>query len=233
MKNWIRYALVYFSVLIAVLASALLGSRAVTVISEQRPVVSNFCVIIDAGHGGVDGGAVSCSGILESQINLEISLRLNDLLHLLGVQTKMIRTDDRSVYTEGNSIAAKKVSDLKERVRIANSIENALLISIHQNTFTDSRYSGAQVFYCKGEGSQELAKCMQSGLVTALNPGSNRKSKKGSNIYLLENVNCTAILVECGFISNPVEESRLRDQRYQQQISTVIATTLSTFLSNT
>lgn len=233
MKKWLRVSLIYLLVLAFVSVFTLWGSQAVTVLSEHRPIGREVCVIIDAGHGGVDGGAISCSGILESQINLEISLRLEDLLHLLGIRTQMIRTDDRSVYTEGNSIAAKKVSDLKERVRIVNNTENAILISIHQNTFPDSRYSGAQVFYGKGQGSQELAKSMQSNFVSALNPGSNRKCKKGSSIYLLENVNCTAILVECGFLSHPAEEARLRDQVYQQQICSVIATTLSTFLSNT
>lgn len=233
MKKWLRVSLIYLLVLAFVPVFTLWGSRAVTVLSEQRPIDREVCVIIDAGHGGVDGGAISCSGVLESKINLEISLRLEDLLHLLGIRTQMIRTDDRSVYTEGNSIAAKKVSDLKERVRIVNDTENAVLISIHQNTFPDSRYSGAQVFYGKGQGSQELAKSMQSSFVSVLNPGSNRKCKKGSSIYLLENVKCTAILVECGFLSHPAEEARLRDQVYQQQICSVIATTLSTFLSNT
>ena len=233
MRKWYGYLSIFVAALVAMIVIACAGNRAVTVISEQRPEKYRSCVIIDAGHGGIDGGAVSCTGIYESQINLEIALRLDDLMHLLGIQTYMIRTDDRSVYTDGHSIASKKVSDLKERVRIANSTPQAILISIHQNTFPDGRYSGAQVFYGNGQGSKELAANMQNSLVAHLNPGSNRKCKQGSCICLLERANCTAVLIECGFLSNQSEEARLRDRCYQQQLCAVIAATLSTFLSNT
>lgn len=233
MKKWYGFLSIYIAALAMMLSIALTANRAITTLSEQEPAKNRICVIIDAGHGGVDGGAVSCTGVYESNINLEIALRLDDLMHLLGIQTYMIRTDDRSVYTDGNSIASKKVSDLKQRVRIANSTPNAILISIHQNTFPDGRYSGAQVFYGNGQGSKELAANMQKSLVAHLNPGSNRKCKQGNGIYLLEKVNCTAVLIECGFLSNQSEEARLRNSTYQQQLCTVIAATLSTFLSNT
>ena len=143
-KGWILF---YSLTITGVLLTAHWGSKAVTVISEKIPLEREHCIIIDAGHGGVDGGATSCTGRLESTYNLEISLRLNDLFHLLGYDTRMIRTTDISVYTKGESIAQKKISDLKERVRIANETPNALLLSIHQNNFSDSRYSGAQIFY--------------------------------------------------------------------------------------
>lgn len=233
MKKILQIVVVYFAVFSIMISIALAGSRVATAFSEQLPENRRTCIIIDAGHGGVDGGATSCTGVLESQLNLEIALRLNDLVHLLGIRTVMIRTDDRSVYTEGESIAAKKVSDLKERVRIVNTAGNAMLISIHQNTFTDSRYSGAQVFYGAGKGSDELAKTLQSNLITSLNPGSKRAAKRGAGIYLLEKTGCTAVLVECGFISNPKEEALLRSESYQQQLCCVIGATLTTFLSNT
>ena len=233
MKKWYGYLSIYVASLAVMIAIAFEGNRAVSVISEQQPGKDRTCVIIDAGHGGVDGGAVSCTGIYESQINLEIALKLDDLLHLLGIQTYMIRTDDRSIYTDGHSIASQKVSDLKERVRIANSTDHAVLISIHQNTFPDSRYKGAQVFYGKVQKSKDLASKLQESLIEHINPGSNRKCKQGNNIYLLEKVNCTAVLIECGFISNHAEEALLRDKRYQQQLCSVIAATFTTFLSNT
>ena len=121
-------------------------NKTVTALASDAIQATRTTVIIDAGHGGIDGGAVSCTGVYESHINLQISLKLQDVFHLLGIQTKMIRTEDISVYTSGESIASKKVSDLKERVRMVNAIDNAILISIHQNYFADSRYSGAQVF---------------------------------------------------------------------------------------
>lgn len=199
------------------------GSRAVSVISENMPVSRSCCYVIDPGHGGIDGGATSCTGILESKFNLDISLKLNDLLHFLGYETKMIRSGDYSVYTEGSTIAAQKVSDLKERLRIANSTENAVYVSIHQNYFSDSRYYGPQIFCADTPGSAELARLLQANLNAMLAPESNRQSKLGQGIYLLERIKCTGILIECGFISNPKDEALLRNPDYQNKLCGIIA----------
>lgn len=207
------------------------GERAVQAFSEERG--AQWCIVLDAGHGGEDGGATSCTGVLESGINLEITLRLRDLLHLLGRETRMIRTSDISVYTKGGSIAQKKMSDLKERVRIVNTMPNAMLLSIHQNNFSDSRYSGAQVFYADTQESERLAKVLQCALISSLNKGSNRKCKQSDGVYLMEHISCPGILVECGFLSNPAEEARLRSPDYQRKLCCVIATTVSSFLSGT
>lgn len=223
---------VYLLVLLAFLYSAQLISYSATTMAESMPIEHRTCFIIDAGHGGVDGGATSCSGILESKYNLDIALRLNDLMHLLGLKTQMIRTDDISVYTEGETIAAKKVSDLKERVRIVNSTEGAVLISLHMNYFPDSRYYGPQVFYCS-KSSEVLAEQMQRALKTNLAPSSGRQVKKASGIYLLQNINKPGILIECGFISNPEEDFRLRDIYYQKKLCCVIGTQALHFLANT
>ena len=204
-----------------------------SVISRQVSSSDTITVVIDAGHGGMDGGATSCTGKLESGYNLEISQRLNDLFHLLGYDTRMIRTTDTSIYTKGNTIAQQKVSDLKERVRIVNETENGLLLSIHQNNFSDSRYSGAQVFYATTENSEALAKALQTKLVASLNPGSNRKSKKSEGIYLMEKIQRTGVLIECGFLSNTEEEAKLGSAQYQKNLCCVIAATVSRFLSNT
>lgn len=203
----------------------------VYVYTESQHLPIRTCVVIDAGHGGIDGGAISCTGVIESHINLQIALCLNDLLHLLGIQTKMIRTEDISIYTSGNTIAAKKVSDLKERVRIVNSTENAILISIHQNFFTDSRYSGAQVFYNKN--SPNLAKVLQQNFSQTINSPGKRKAKVGESIYLLNETHCAAALIECGFLSNPQEEAKLRSAEYQKKLCCVIGSTLSSYIQNT
>ena len=222
---------VYILTIAGLLLAVMAGSRAVTAISEGLPLDNRHCIIIDPGHGGEDGGAISCTGRPESEYNLEISLRLRDLMHLLGYETKMIRTTDVSVYTNGSSIAQKKVSDLKERVRIINETGNSLLLSIHQNQFTDNRYSGAQVFYCATEGSQELAKQLQEAFVTSINPGSHRKSKKSDGVYLMEHIRCTGVLIECGFLSNPEEEARLGTPEYQIKLCCVIAATVAEYLN--
>ena len=222
-----KLAPTYAMVLAAFLILTLLGNQAVTTWAENTNLGDKPVFVIDAGHGGIDGGATSCTGVLESQFNLQIALRLNDLLRFLGHETLMIRTTDKSVYTYGNTIAAQKVSDLKQRVKIANDTENGILISIHQNIFSDRRYSGAQVFFAPDEESREVAAKLQTNLIQTLNPGSNRKSKKADGIYLMEHINRPGILIECGFLSNTEEESKLRSPEYQKHLCAVIATTLS------
>lgn len=217
-------------VFLGILLMAMLGNQAVTVLSEKTPLESRHCFIIDAGHGGVDGGAVSCTGIYESKINLEIALRLNDLMHLLGYDTKMIRTEDISIYTNGETIAAKKVSDLKERVRIVNETDNGILLSIHQNHYSDSYYSGGQMFYPKTDNSEELAKLLQASFVSTVNPGSNRKAKPAEGLYLMKHIQKTGVLIECGFLSNYEEEAKLRDNTYQKKLCAVIASVCSQYL---
>ena len=222
--------LFYILVVGIFLAATYWGSRATTVVANLIPVDRKSTVIIDAGHGGVDGGATSCTGKPESAYNLEITLRLNDLMRLLGIHTVMVRTTDRSVHTQGDSIAAKKVSDLKNRVELVNSTENALLLSIHQNTFSDEKYSGAQVFYAKAGDSQELATHLQGTFCATINPGSNRRCKPADGVYLMEHINRTGILVECGFLSNYEEEQKLRSEDYQKKLCCVIAATVCNFL---
>ena len=226
-KGYASFLPVLCLVLAFFVVSSSVFSRSVSVLSENRPSVYQRCFVIDAGHGGVDGGATSCTGVLESNMNLQIALRLNDMLQLLGAQTKMIRTTDVSVYTTGDTIAAKKVSDLKQRVRMVTETENPVLVSIHMNHFADSRYSGPQVFFAPTEGSRELAKGMQDTLRKFVSPNNNRQVKPANGIYLMQHVSCPAILVECGFISNHQENALLNDPVYQQQLCAAMAVFLS------
>lgn len=231
-RKVLNVAICYILVIVLFLAGTALGSRTVTVISENLPMEREHTIIIDAGHGGEDGGTTSCTGKLESLYNLEIALRLEDLCHLLGYDTVMIRRTDTSIYTKGDTIAQKKISDLKERVRIANSTENAVVISIHQNYFPESQYSGAQVFYGESDGSLDLAKLLQSQLISSLNPGSRRQVKKGAGIYLLDKIECPGALIECGFLSNPEEESLLSCPEYQKKLACVIASSVGSYLAD-
>ena len=223
---------IYVLVLGGFLGLCVFGSKTIATMGNDVQHEVRKCIIIDAGHGGVDGGTTSCSGVTESTINLEIALRLNDLLHLLGMETKTIRTTDCSVYTSGETIAAKKVSDLKERVRIVESTEKGILVSIHQNYFTQSVYSGAQVFYNQNNESVILAKNLQRNLIATVNPGSKRSVKNATGVYLMEHVTCPAILIECGFLSNPTEDVLLQDPDYQKKLCCVISSTLSEFVNS-
>lgn len=230
-KNIIAFVPFYLLVAIGFIGIVNWFSSAATTAVQTQPVYRNHTLIIDAGHGGIDGGATSCTGVLESTLNLQIAVRLNDLMQLLGYDTVMIRTTDTSIHTDGNTIAAQKLSDLKERVRIVNETENAVLISIHQNTFSDSQYGGAQVFYAGTQGSGELAKVLQDSIKSTLNPGSNRTSKKASGVYLMEHIERPGVLIECGFLSNPEEEAKLRSAAYQQTLCCVIAASVSSYLN--
>lgn len=230
MKRYVgQFWVLYIAVAILLIAICTGGSRAVTVMVENMPINRDVVFVIDAGHGGEDGGAVSCTGVRESVINLQIALRLEDLMHLLGYETVMIRASDCDLHTAGNSIGERKLSDLKERVQIVNETENAVLISIHQNMFSESKYSGAQMFYNDHCGAKELAQRLQAAFVQMLNPGSNRKCKPVDSIYLLEHIDRPGVLVECGFLSNATEERKLRDGEYQKQICCVIAAVLAEF----
>lgn len=227
--RWVGFLPFYLLTVILIIGIAVFGSRATTTIAQNRPVERKNTIVIDAGHGGIDGGATSCTGVLESKMNLEIALKLEAVMQLLGYDTLMIRTTDTSIYTEGNTIASQKVSDLKQRVRIVNETPNAILISIHQNTYPDGRYSGAQVFYGGGEDSKDLAQSLQENLNQTLCIGSNRKSKKASGVYLMQNIEATGVLIECGFLTNPEEEAKLRDPEYQKKLCCVIASAISAY----
>lgn len=226
MKYIKQFWLLYLCTAVIFIMICTRGSDAVTAMVEASPIERQTVFVIDAGHGGEDGGAVSCTGAKESGINLQIAIKLNDLLHLLGKETVMIRTEDVSVHTGGGSVAARKASDLRQRAKIVRETKAAVLISIHQNFYTEGKYSGAQMFYNAAPGAKELAASLQSAFVTILNPGSNRQSKPVDGIYLLENIDAPGILVECGFLSNPAEEEKLRTDTYQKKIACVISSVL-------
>ena len=192
--------------------------------------ISSYTLVIDAGHGGEDGGAVSISGISESHINLSIACKLEDILALYGVQAEMLRREDISLHSpEADTLRKKKVSDLHNRVSRVEEIPSALLVSIHQNSYPDSRYRGAQVFYGKVSGSEDLAKHVQMTLNETLGSYHTRTAKKiPESIYLMKKVTCPAILVECGFLTHPEEEALLRTDTYQQKIAACIANALLT-----
>lgn len=222
----------YCLVISAFLIITTMADRVILTFSDDAVFRQRHQIIIDPGHGGEDGGAVSCTNKCESSYNLSISLRMRDLLCLLGCRTVMTRDTDKSIYTGGNTALQRKASDLKERVKIANASPGNILVSIHQNYFQEAKYSGAQVFCASGEKSALLAQMLQGELIHSLNRDNNRKEKRGEGIYLLEKAHYPAVLVECGFISNPQEEAQLRDDHYQKKLACVIAAVTTAFIPN-
>jgi N-acetylmuramoyl-L-alanine amidase len=190
----------------------------------------NRIVIIDAGHGGMDGGAVSPSGLYESTINLEIARKLELILAFFGTAAVMTRTEETLIYSEGaDTIHKKKVEDTKRRIELVNATPNAVLLSIHQNIYPSGGPFGSQVLYAKTDGSKLLAENIQQLLITTLNPKNRRKAAGiPSSVMLLNRVSCPAILIECGFLSNTEEERLLQSDSYQLKLAAVIASGYAT-----
>ena len=182
-------------------------------------------IVLDAGHGGIDSGAVGIDKVLEKDINLDIALKLKDLFEVAGFNVKMTRETDKSIHSEDSgTIRAKKVSDLKNRLAMINSDPNNLLISIHQNKFEDSKYNGAQVFYSKNNPrSQELAQSIRASFLGLLQKDNNREIKPSpKGVFLLNKSNVPAIIVECGFLSNSEDVKNLLDKEYQSKVAFTI-----------
>ena len=188
-------------------------------VRQTRPLV------LDAGHGGEDGGAGSLTGTPESQINLAIVLKLRDVLGLYGVDPILLREEDISLHdSSAETLREKKRSDLKNRVAAVEGVEGGTLLSIHQNTYPSGKYHGAHVFYAPTEHSRELAEHVQSSIKAALQQDNERAVKQiPDTVYIMNHVTCPAILIECGFLTNPEEEALLRDDSYQRQLAAVIA----------
>lgn len=191
------------------------------IINEFLPVI-----IIDAGHGGEDGGAVGVDGTYEKDINLQISLKLNDILSIFGYKTHLIRTSDTAIHTSGDTIRERKVSDIHNRADSMNLYENCIYLSIHQNKYSDSRIWGAQTFYSANfDESKEIAQFIQNAVSSQLQPENKRLIKKsGTDIYILYNATRPAVMVECGFVSNQNELNQLKNNAYQNAMALSIAT---------
>jgi len=221
--------IVKIAILVAVVAVAVAWRLASDDNQVAEPVAARvetaLTLIIDPGHGGADGGASSPGGLRESEVNLDIALRLDQLMGFFGVRTVMTRESEEIAYSESaDTIRAKKNEDTRNRVKLINTAGNAVLISIHQNTYPDPEPSGAQVLFARTRGSEEFAKNMQSLLISALNPGSRRSAAPvPGHVFVMNNVTVPAILIECAFLSNPDEERLLQTDDYRLKIAAAIA----------
>ena len=190
-------------------------------------------LVIDPGHGGLDGGAVSPTGQTESEVNLSIALKMREIARLLGTEPILTRTSEELDYPDENaSIHEKKVWDQKTRVARIKSAENAVLISVHQNMFPDPRPSGTEVLYGKAAGSDSFAALTQENLVKHLCPENRRVAAPISEkIYLMKNVHCPAILAECGFLSNPEEAKKLESDVYRTELALILISSYFQYIS--
>ncbi len=205
----------------------------ISVIGTESSQYKDYIFILDAGHGGEDGGAVAYDGTLEKDLNLEICKNISLYFDIFGIDYVIIRDGDFSVGdTSLPTIRKRKVSDIHKRYEIINSYENSVLLSIHQNMFSVEKYSGTQVFYDGNfSESEELSKILQFTVKNRLQPDNNRKIKKTDNsIYLLYEAKHPSVMVECGFMSNLNELSKLKNTEYQSQLSFVLTKGIIQFL---
>ena len=188
--------------------------------AEDVEAKTSFTVVIDAGHGGIDAGAIGVNGVLEKELNMIFAETLADIFKENGVDVVFTRTTDALVLKAGEENApSKKACDLKNRAEIANGIENALLVSIHMNSFPEARYRGFEVYYSANDPESRLyAERIQSTVKEKYEPESRRQAKSGDNIYLLSHSENPAVLIEFGFISNPTDAQKLSDKDYQKKL---------------
>ena len=186
---------------------------------EKSPVI-----VLDAGHGGEDGGATGVNGILEKDLNLSLANALAALLRGAGYTVVQTRTEDRLLYDTDTKKGHKKQGDLENRLKIAEKYENAVFISIHMNTFPQESCQGVQVWYSQNNASSKvLADDLQARVKTLMQPQNNRRTKAStSSIYLLKKATCPAVLVECGFLSNAEECALLSKALYRQKLALVL-----------
>ncbi len=206
------------------------GCQAHSAVNGQGRCPVRPTVIVDPGHGGVDGGAVGISGVVEKDVNLTISMRFGQLLTFLGYEVVMTREDDRSIHSEdAKTIRQMKASDLCNRLAISKQYPDARYISIHQNNFDDPSQNGMCFYYSPNNPqSKVLAETMHQILLDTLQRDNRRKPKQAaSNLFILYHTENPAVLVECGFLSNREEEQRLKDSTYQNQICILLTSALS------
>ncbi len=222
MKNSIKFnAFIYLIIVIFGISTIFYfrSERRAQAFSMQDGV-SSVMVVLDPGHGGVDGGALSKSGVMEKDVTLKIAKNVETLLSISGVSCVMTRYTDKSVHDPSAlTVRAQKTSDLKNRVMLAKENPNSMFISIHANSFPDQSQKGYQVFY-KGEGGKQKGNIMQKTLLEVVDDGNKRVAKEiDKNLYIFKSIENEAMLLECGFLSNKAEAILLGSEEYQQKLS--------------
>ena len=226
--------LIKIVLIVALLAAAAVFVKIFVSNGGLKPVISQnsrSTLVLDAGHGGIDGGAISDSGLKESDINLQIALKTEALVRFLGIDTVMTRETDTD---NSDNKAYSEHDNLVQRVKLANSTENAVLISIHQNKCPSAVVSGAEVMYSDNDDSKALGLITQDNLVTLLDSSNRRVARPApKELLLTSSVECPTILVECGFMSNPQEVQKLASNDYQLKLAAILAGSYIQFLNNT
>ncbi len=219
--DFIIVSIVVFIVTLSITIGVVMKGMGKSLFIEAINPDESKIVIIDAGHGGEDPGAITADGVYEKDLNLDIAFLIGEKLSNEGYVVIYTRTDDRLLYNEYENIhGMRKIYDLKNRCKIASEYPSALFVSIHMNSYGSPKYSGLQVYYDDGnENSILLANEIQSSVKERLQPQNKRTVKNGKDLYLLKNTENTAVIIECGFLTNPEESKKLSEKEYQKELS--------------
>ncbi len=235
--NKSKYSFIYYFIVVSVvLVASVIGSFTQYIIDyavalkTSAPVTTDVpTIILDAGHGGEDSGAVGIDGTLEKDLNLMLCYQIRDVLTVHGLNVVMTREEDRLMYKESENIKGqRKHFDLKNRVEIARKHENVVFVSIHMNKFPSDKYKGMQVYYSRNNSnSKTLAQSIQTSTSLYLQTDNKRQIKDSAGkIYLLDMLECPAVLVECGFLSNADDCKALGEEAYRKKLALIISMSL-------
>ena len=226
-----RLIFIELSLIFSILFASLYAENN-TILTTSTPVTGHS-IVLDAGHGLPDGGAENNTGLTEEKINLDIVLKLQKLLEASNCTIILTRSDENGIYsTDAKTLREKKVSDLKNRVNIANNLEADIFVSIHLNKIAQSKYFGWQTFYKKNsEEGKNLSLSIQENLNSSIQIENKRQPQTISGKYIIDNVKIPTVIVECGFLSNPTEAKHLEQDSYQEKIAWGIYTGIMDFFS--
>ena len=238
----IFFICICFIFCISILALIFIGHRSedndispIPETSQKSPYENCPIVIIDAGHGGEDGGAIGIDGTLEKDLNLSIALELDTLLRAQGIQTRLTRTEDILLYDRNSDYKGhKKAQDMAQRLKITEEYENAIFVSIHMNSFSQEKYKGLQVYYStNSQNSSILAQKIQTMVAENLQWDNKRNVKPSdTGIYLLEHITHPAVLIECGFLSNSEDCSNLNSPSYRSKLCFIISAAICDYFQS-
>lgn len=210
----------------------ILARKGAVLVQSYEAKKQPICIVVDAGHGGIDPGKVGINGALEKDINLSIALKLKDLLAQKDIEVILTRDSDTGLYSESST--NKKVEDMQTRCKLITEANPLFTISIHQNSYTTEDVKGAQVFYYgqSAEGKL-LAEAIQASLIERVDPDNNRVAKANESYYLLKKTPTPTVIVECGFLSNSEEATLLLTEEYQEKLVRAIYMGILDYLEDT
>ena len=217
--------------LCVILCAFVLARKGAVFVQSEQAKSAPVCIVVDAGHGGDDPGKIGINDALEKDINLQIALKLQKILEQNNIKVVMTRNTDAGLYSEGAT--NKKAEDMQKRCKIIEDSNALFTVSIHQNSYTSPEIQGAQVFYYgQSENGKKLAEILQTALIEQVDPDNHRAAKANESYYLLKKTPTPTVIVECGFLSNPIEAELLLQDDYQDQLVNAIYTGIKTYLGD-